>query len=130
MAMTTDELAAVRTYVVWDPPTDADLHAEQERLGGTWAAALAAMRTRYSVMLNDPSSFTISGEYGESRSGESLKHFAGLIDEVAALAAAEAAGDDTPTIEPMTSGQLVREPSSWSGSRGRRCRGSFPGMLG
>lgn len=72
MALTANDRARVRTYVVWNPPTDDDLDATYARLLGddpstVWQhVAHEYVLTKRNEIASAPSSFTIPGEYSES----------------------------------------------------------------
>lgn len=104
MAFTDPELVALRAEIPWSPPTDADLHAAHDRLGGFWAVARFYLRAAHSALLNptgQPITFTIPGEYGENRT-EQLKALERRLAEVEGLALEESAGGGPST------GRLVR----------------------
>lgn len=91
MAFTTEELAEVRTWVVWDPPTDAELNERHDALGGMYAVVVWYLRLKYSQLLAEPASYAISGEYSQS-TGANIEAFAARLAEAEGLAAAEASG--------------------------------------
>ena len=76
MALETFDLAQVRFYVPWEPPTDADLDADYEALvteygsldgRASWQrVARDRCRAKLQTILGNPTGLTIPGEYGES----------------------------------------------------------------
>ena len=66
MAITDEDLAYVRTFVTWDPPTDDTLSERFDALGSRESVAEWFVRERLSRMIDDPESFSIPGDYQES----------------------------------------------------------------
>lgn len=66
MPLSDEDRTLLRSYVPWDPPSDADLDARFDVLGSWQAVALEAARLKLSQRLDQPSSFAVSGEYSES----------------------------------------------------------------
>jgi len=106
--LTADQIAAIRTWVPWDPPTDAALEVTHQRLDLSWRhVAREHVRAKLQDVLANPSSLTIPGEYAETRTGQ----IAGLEAALAALDAEIAINPDgtgTGTGTGITIGRMVR----------------------
>ena len=101
MALTSDEREQVRDEV-GDGPDDADIDAAYDRTGSWQGAAAAILSRRLANILAGPDSFSVPGEYSESRS----KQVDALTVQIHGLeVAAEAAVGGV--------GYLDRVPSSW-----------------
>ncbi len=109
MTISTDDLALLRTYVTWDPPTDATIDARYTILWSWEAVALEMVRTRRSQMLDSPSSFSIGGEYSESWTAN-IEALTKMMNELEAMVPSGTAGGLGFSV-----GRLVRD--------GRQCGG-------
>lgn len=71
MALTASDLLKIRHYIPaeWTPVekfNDAAVFLAFQEFGSVNAAALALTRLKLSMLANEPSSFTVSGEYTQS----------------------------------------------------------------
>lgn len=113
MALAPDELAQVRDWVGGaTPPTDPDLDAIHDRVGGTAGVVRSVWAGRLAALLSDPASFSIGGEYSQSTAAN-IKAIQELLGQLSAL-------PDDGDLPPFTGGgaaavgvaQLVRcDPS-------------------
>ena len=90
---TDDEWAEALSWLPWlDETTDReDFDDDVDRLGGFRTAIAERIRAKYMILLDRPSSFTLPGEYGESRD-QQLTHLASVLHEADSLAAGESGG--------------------------------------
>lgn len=80
--LTTADYRWLRSYIGTDePPTDSDLHERFVDLGGLAEVALEILRERRATMLTKPASFSLSGDYAESR----IKNIEALDLQIAEL---------------------------------------------
>lgn len=110
MALTEDDYTLLRSYVTWDPPTREELDARFDTLGSWEAVALEAVRKRRSQLLDNPSSFSVGGEYSESWSAN-IEALTKMMNELEAMVPAGTAGGNAFGVA-----KLVRADR---GSRGR-----------
>lgn len=67
MAMTSEELYQLRTWLPWNPPTDTDLNARWDVLSGDfWGLVIEQLRRQLMLALTVPGQFSIAGEYGQT----------------------------------------------------------------
>lgn len=82
MALTEDDLFYLRSKIgTAEPPTDADLDENYDRLGTLDAVAAEILATRLADLANQPDSFTVVGEYSQSTSKQ-MEAIAALLDTV------------------------------------------------
>lgn len=106
MAFTDDELVTVRSWVPWDPPTDAQLDAAHDRLGRSmWRVIEEQLRTRLSTLVGSPATFAVAGEYSQS-TGENIRQLREDLATVRQYIVAEEAGEENPTS--IAGAQLIR----------------------
>lgn len=84
MPMTKEELTQLRSYVPWDPPSDRDLNARFDALGNWPAVAVEQIRSRLQLMVNDPASLNVGGEFSVNWSAN-IATLQKQLDNVAAL---------------------------------------------
>jgi hypothetical protein len=89
-ALTEDQVVSIRRQV-GNAPDDAALQAIYDRTGSVDDLVLEVLEIRRAEFIRNPSSFSVSGEYSESRTADQLK---ALDEDVAA--AAQAAGVPAP----------------------------------
>ena len=108
MSFTDAQIAEVRTWVPWSPPSDADLDDAADRLSGSvYQVAREYLRARLMVLVSNPASFSIPGDYSQN-TGENMRMIENRIVELDALIVAETAGTDGE----MSSGYLCRDDPS------------------
>lgn len=71
-ALTEDQLVEIRRQI-GSAPDDATLQEIYDRTENTDELVLEVLETRYADWLRNPASYTIPGEYGETRSAEQIK---------------------------------------------------------
>ena len=86
MPLTEDQRIEARREI-GNAPSDAEIdeiydrHVDNSEADPFGALVLEVLEIRYAERLRNPDSFNIPGEYGESRSAESLKALAAQIEE-------------------------------------------------
>lgn len=71
MALTVDQIDTIRaSWIVWDPPTDADLQARSDVLGGDSIFPVVIEQIRAAIARlsspTTPAQFTIVGDYSQN----------------------------------------------------------------
>lgn len=85
MAFTDVQMADVREWIQWDPPTDADLDAAHDQLGGgIMRVVVKALDKRYVAMVVNPAQFSVAGEYSQN-TAENIKAMAALLTRARGL---------------------------------------------
>ena len=108
MPFTDAQIAEIRTWVPWSPPTDAALDDAADRLSNSiYQVAREFLRARLMELVADPASFSIPGDYSQN-TGENMRVLGERIKELDALVDAETAGTDGE----MSSGYLCRDDPS------------------
>lgn len=80
MAFTTAQLIELRTWLPWDPPTDADLQARADELGSDsiYPVVVEQLRVQYTILLQNPAQFTIPGDWSQNTT-VNLQHLRDLM---------------------------------------------------
>lgn len=101
MALTSEQLYQVRTWLPWNPPTDAELSTRYDTIGESSIFPLVHEQLRRQLMLAlaTPAQFSISGEYGQN-TAENIAGIRQALKDVEAEQLAEAGG--------ITASSLVR----------------------
>lgn len=108
MAFTDAQIAELRTWVPWSPPTDADLDDAADRLSGSvYQVAREYLRARLMTLVANPASFSIPGDYSQN-TGENMRMIENRIGELDALILIEGAGTDGE----LSSGFMCRDDPS------------------
>lgn len=94
MALTADQLTILRAEIGGPPPSDAEANSLYDLYGGLVGVARHVWKARYAVLLQQPSAFTVVGDYSQSTSAN-LK---AMRDRIAELGAYP---DDSDDIPPM-----------------------------
>lgn len=96
MALTAAELIELRAVIgKGTPPTDADLNTKFDRLGSVTLVAREVLSERLADLLTKPTSFSIPGEYSESRGGQ----IKALQEQLVALGGGVLSGTRIATLE-------------------------------
>lgn len=66
MTLSTNDLAEVRDWITWTPPTDDDLNAAHDTLGFKWAVVVRYLRRRLQSFIGNPAQFSVSGDYSQN----------------------------------------------------------------
>lgn len=118
MALSAFDLAQLRTYVAWDPPTDATLEEAWEALDAegidpTWQRiARDQVRAKLSELLGKPASWSAGGDYAENWSANVQALQRSLADLEEQLAVLES--DDAGAVNGVGVGRAQRADRSRS----------------
>ena len=128
MALTLDQLAEVRIWLPWDPPSDSDLQARHDALDSDsiYPLIVEQLRKQLTLLIVTPAQFTIVGDYGQN-TGENMKRIRELMAEAEALALAEVTAESGG----VQTAQLVRPDPYRAGRSAPRSSSSqlVPGTI-
>jgi hypothetical protein len=85
VTLTAAQLAEIRDWVTWDPPTDSDLQATYTGLGFQWAVVVRYLRRRLQEFIANPAQFSLPGDYSQNTAAnisalrDSLSRAEGLL---------------------------------------------------
>lgn len=119
MALTLEQLATIRAgWIVWDPPTDAELQARSDVLGGDSIYPVVIEQIRAAIARlsspTAPAQFTIVGDYSQN-TGKNIDALRQLLADAEAAYEAE----QFAATGGMQVAQLVRRDDVRGGWYGR-----------
>jgi len=108
MSFTDAQIAEVRTWVPWTPPSDAEIDDAADTLDGSvYQVARMFLRKRLMTLVASPATISIPGDFSQS-TGENMRIIQSMIAELDTLIDQEQAGTDGP----LSTGYLCRDDPS------------------